>query len=124
MKRVIAVSLISICICIPSQLFAESVLERVVTDVVLGVYDKPHYYDKRPYYYHNNRYYYGGEWRNGAYFYEGRRLNGGHFYERGYYDHHRNEYEKRYKKPKHPNHKNGHYKHKKPKKVKGHQKNK
>ena len=120
--------------CMPLGLSAESLLERVVTDVVLGVYNQPHYYDKRPYYYYNNRYYYGGEWRNGAYFYEGRRLDGGRFYERGYYDHHRNEYEKRYKKPKHPNHKNGYYKHnkhytgeekghhKKPKKVKAHKK--
>ena len=116
MKKIFLTSLACLSlISIPSQLSADSVLERAVVDVVLGVYDKPNYYDKRPYYYHNNRYYYGGEWRNGAYFYEGRRLNGGHFYERGSYDHHRNEYEKRYKKPKHPNHKNGHYKHKKPK---------
>lgn len=126
---------LSLC-SMPSQLSAESVLERVVTDVVLGVYDKPHYYDKRPYYYYNNRYYYGGDWRNGAYYYEGRRLNGGNYYERGYYDHHRKEYEKRYKKPKHPNHKNGYYKHNKhylgvdnnphqqPKKAKGNKKNK
>jgi hypothetical protein len=124
MKKMIVGGFASLIFSMPLQLSAQSLLEKVVTDVVFGVYDRPHYYDKRPYYYYNNRYYYGGEWRNGAYFYEGRRLHGGHYYERGYYDHHRAEYDKRYKKPKHPNYKNGHYKHidknhhKKPKKVK------
>lgn len=118
MKKVIITGLCCLSLSLPLKVSAASLVEQVVTDIVLGVYDKPHYHDKRPYYYYNNRYYYGGEWRNGAYFYEGRRLNGGHYYERGYYDHHRKEYEKKYKKPKHPNHKNGHYKHKKPKKHK------
>ena len=70
MKNKFASSLIILGIaCIPLGLSAQSLMEKVVTDIVLGAYDKPHYYDKRPYYYHNNRYYYGGEWRNGAYFY-------------------------------------------------------
>ena len=122
MKMIIAATLVTLGLTIPTQVTASSLVESVVVGAVLGVYDKPHYYDKRPYYYHNNRYYYGGEWRNGSYFYNGKKIKGGHFYERGYYDHHRKEYDKRYKKPKHPNHKNGHYKHKKPKKVKGNQK--
>ena len=55
MKKIFLTSLACLSIYfIPSQLPADSVLERVVTDVVLGVYDKPHYYDKRPYYYYNN----------------------------------------------------------------------
>lgn len=112
MKKLIIAGFVLISLSIPSQVSAQSLLEQVVTDVILGVYDKPRYYDKRPYYFYNNRYYYGGEWRNGVYFYEGRRLRGGRYYQRGYYDHHRDDYNKRYK-AKHPNHKNGLYKHNK-----------
>jgi hypothetical protein len=76
----------------PIQVSAESLLERVLTDVILGVFDKPQYRDDRPYYFYNNRYYYGGEWRKGQYYYEGRRLNGGRYYERGYFDQYRRNY--------------------------------
>lgn len=105
MKKMIMSGLICLGACMPLQVSAESLLERVVTDVIIGAYDKPQYHDARPYYYYNNRYYYGGEWRDRHYYYQGRRLDGGHYYERGYHDH--------YKKEKHPNHKNGYYKHNK-----------
>ncbi len=101
--------LVCLSVSMPLELSAQSLLERVVTDVILGVYDKPRYRDDRPYYVYNNRYYYGGDWRNGDYYYDGKRLSGGHYYERGYEEHHR----KKYKKEKHPNHKNGYYKHNK-----------
>ena len=113
MKKVIMTGLVCLSVCMPLQVSAESLLERVVTDVILGVFDNPQYRDDRPYYFYNNRYYYGGDWRNGQYYYEGRRFNGGRYYERGYYDHYRKDYKKKYKKEKHPNHKNGYYKHNK-----------
>ena len=105
MKKVIMSSLICLSVCVPLQVSAQSLLERVVTDVILGVYDKPQYRDDRPYYFYNNRYYYGGDWRNGYYYYKGKRLKGGHYFQRGYQEH--------YRKVKHPNHKNGYYKHNK-----------
>ena len=78
--------LVCLSVCIPLQLSAQSLLEKVAVDVVLGVYDKPKYQDERPYYFYNNRYYYGGEFRKSQYYYDGRRLNGGRYYERGYQD--------------------------------------
>lgn len=109
MKKVIMAGLVCLGVSMPLEVSAQSLLERVVTEVILGVYDKPQYRDDRPYYVYNNRYYYGGDWRNGDYYYDGRRLSGGHYYERGYTE----QYRKKYKKEKHPNHKNGHYKHNK-----------
>ncbi len=92
MKKMIMTGLVCLNVCIPLQVSAESLLERVVVDVILGVYDKPKYQDDRPYYLYNNRYYYGGEFRNGQYYYEGRRLDGGRYYERGYYDQYKRNY--------------------------------
>lgn len=112
MKKLVITTLFCLGFSNPSHLSAQSLVEKVVTDVVLSAYDKPRFYDKRPYYFYNNRYYYGGEWKNGVYFYEGRRLKGGRYFKQGYYDHYRDDYNKRYK-AKHPNHKNGYYKHNK-----------
>jgi hypothetical protein len=113
MKKIIMTGLVCLSVCIPLQLSAQSLLERVAVDVVLGAYDKPKYQDERPYYFYKNRYYYGGEFRKGQYYYDGRRLDGGHYYERGYQDHYRKDYKQKTKKAKHPNHKNGYYKHNK-----------
>lgn len=112
MKKLVITGLFCMGLCIPSQLSAQSLVEKVIVDVALGAYDKPRYYDKQPYYFYNNRYYYGGEWRDGAYFYKGKRLKGGRYFKQGYYDHHRDDYNRRFK-AKHPNHKNGLYKHNK-----------
>jgi hypothetical protein len=92
MKKMIMTGLVCLSVCMPLQVSAESLLERVVTGVILGVYDKPKYQDDRPYYFYNDRYYYGGELRNGNYYYEGRRLDGGRYYERGYQDQHKRDY--------------------------------
>jgi len=86
MKKVIMTGLVCLSVCMPLQVSAQSLLERVVTEVILGVYDRPQYRDGRPYYVYNNQYYYGGDWRDGYYYYDGRRLSNGRYYERGYYD--------------------------------------
>lgn len=98
MKKVIMTGLVCLSVSMPLEVSAQSLLEKVVTEVILGVYDKPQYRDDRPYYFYNNRYYYGGDWRDGNYYYEGRRLSGGQYYERGYYDQFKRTYE-RYSQP-------------------------
>ena len=54
MKKIMMGGLLCLGLCMPVQVSAQGLLERVVADVILGVYDKPHYYDDRPYYFYNN----------------------------------------------------------------------
>jgi hypothetical protein len=92
MKKIILTGIVYIGLYLPTQAYADTLLERVVTEVILGVFDEPRYKDQRPYYFYDNRYYYGGDWRDGYYYYEGKRLHGGRYYERGYYDHYQRKY--------------------------------
>ncbi|MDD2226592.1 MAG: hypothetical protein PHD42_05755, partial [Dysgonamonadaceae bacterium] len=60
MKKILISGIVSIGLYLPTQVYADSLVERVVTEVILGVFDKPRYKDQRPYYFYDNRYYYGG----------------------------------------------------------------